>query len=65
MMLLLHILLMPLIVLPVLGLLRRKFYRDAAIYGVLAMAGYGLWWSVVNHRPLIITIFLEKIMKGW
>lgn len=43
-MLTLHILLVPLIGLPMLGLLRKKLYRDAAVFGAVSMIGtdYGL-----------------------
>lgn len=58
-MLLLHVLLVPLVGLPLLGLLRKKLYRDAAVFGSVSMLGYGLWLSIVNHRPFIITIFIE------
>jgi hypothetical protein len=62
-MLMLHILLVPLIGFPVLGLLRRKLYRDAAVFGAVSMMGYGLWVCIVNHRPFIITIFIEKMIE--
>jgi hypothetical protein len=62
-MLLLHILLVPLIGIPLFGLLRRKLYRDAAVFGVVSMMGYGLWFCIVNQRPLIITILMERFIK--
>jgi hypothetical protein len=61
-MLALHILLVPLIGIPLLGLLRRKLYRDAAVFGAVSMFGYVLWFFIVNHRPFIITIFLERVI---
>ena len=61
-MLILHILLVPLIGFPLLGLLRRKLYRDAAIFGAVSIFGYVLWVFAANNRPLIITIFLERVI---
>ena len=52
-MLVVHLVLVPLIVLPVFGLLRKRHYRD----------GYGLWYCVANNKPFIVTIFMEKVMR--
>ncbi|MEK5233399.1 hypothetical protein MHB42_16965 [Lysinibacillus sp. FSL K6-0232] len=62
-MLMLHILLAPLIGLPMLGLLRKRLYRDAAVFGAVSVIGYGLWICIVNHRPFIITIFIERMIE--
>ncbi|UFJ43267.1 hypothetical protein LOK74_09330 [Brevibacillus humidisoli] len=62
-MLMLHILLAPLIGIPVLGLLRKKLYRDAAVFGAVSVIGYGLWVCVVNQRPFIITIFIARMIE--
>ena len=62
-MLLLHSVLVPLIGIPLIGLLRRKLYRDAAVFGVVSMMGYGLWVGIATDRPLIITILIERIIK--
>lgn len=59
----LHILLVPLIVLPLLRLLRKKLYRDAVVFGITSMMGYGLWLGIVNYRPFFITIFIAKIIE--
>jgi hypothetical protein len=62
-MLILHLVLVPLIVLPLVALLRRKLYRDAAVFGAVSLAGYGLWFCVANHRPFVITVFMEKLFE--
>jgi hypothetical protein len=63
-MLLLHVLLAPLIGLPLLALLRKKRYRDAAVFGAVSAAGYGLWFGAAVHRPIIITIMIGKIFES-
>ena len=62
-MLLLHVLLVSLIGWTLLKLLRKKMYRDAAVFGAVSAAGYGLWFGVAIHRPIIITIMIGKIIE--
>jgi hypothetical protein len=62
-MLVVHLVLVPLIVLPVFGLLRKRHYRDAVIYAAVSLPGYGLWYCVANHKPFIITLFMEKVIR--
>ena len=62
-MLLLHFVLVPLIVLPAAGLLRKGHYRDAVIFVSVSLPGYGLWYCIANQRPFVITLFLEKVIK--
>ena len=62
-MLILHIVLVPLIGLPLWVLLRKKLYRDAAVFAAVSLAGYGLWFRLISHRPLIITVMVERIVN--
>jgi hypothetical protein len=62
-MIILNILLVPLIGFSLWRLLRKKLYLDAAIFGAVSMAGYGLWVCVANHRPFIITLFIERMIE--
>lgn len=62
-MLILHIVLVPLIGLPLWGLFRKKLYRDAAVFAAVSLAGYVLWFRLISNRPLIITVTVERIVK--
>ena len=62
-MVLMHVLLAPLMIVPFVWLLRKKYYLDAAIFAVVASAGYVLWLGIANYRPFVITVFIEKLFK--
>lgn len=44
-------------------LLRQRFFRDAVLFLCVSAIGYGLWLGVVNHRPIIITELIARIIK--
>lgn len=60
--LLLHILLLPLIIVPVVWMLRKRLFRDAVLFAAVSVMGYLLWLRIVNHRPFIISLFIEKLL---
>ena len=45
-------------------LLWGKHLKDAVLFAVLALAAYGLWLPLANHRHYVITIFIEKIIES-
>ncbi len=59
-----HVWFVPLIGFIAIRLLWKKHIKDAAVFFVLSLLGYGLWLGIVNHRPFIITIFVAKIIES-
>jgi hypothetical protein len=56
--------LVPFIVLQAAWLIRRKMYRDTAVFGAVSLAGFGLWASIVSGRPIILTLMLKRIIDA-
>jgi hypothetical protein len=61
----LHLVLVPLVGIPLWRLLSRKLYRDAALFAAVSLAGYGLWLGIADHRPIILTRWFERIIGMW
>ena len=59
-----HAWFVPLIGYVVFRLLRRQLYRDVILFLCVSVPGYGLWLGIVNHRPIIITEVIARIMDA-
>jgi hypothetical protein len=61
---LLYLGLAPLIVLIAAWLIRRKMYRDTAVFAAISLAGFGLWASVVHDRPIFLNTAISRILMA-
>jgi hypothetical protein len=60
----LYAVLAPLIVLQAAWLIRKKMYRDTAVFAAVSLSGFGLWMSIASGRPIILNALIGRIIDA-
>lgn len=54
----------PLIVLAAGWLIRKKMYRDTAVFAAVSLAGFALWVCVAHNRPIFLNAVMRRIIEA-
>ncbi|AGA58877.1 hypothetical protein Theco_2788 [Thermobacillus composti KWC4] len=60
----LYAVLLPLIVLQAAWLIRKKMFRDTAVFAAVSLSGFGLWASIASGRPIILNALIGRIIDA-
>jgi len=58
-----HVCFIPLLVSVLIKLLWDRHLKDAVIFFILSLAGYLLWLGIIKNHPIIITVYIAKIIE--
>jgi hypothetical protein len=54
----------PMIVLTAAWLIRKKMYRDTAVFAAVSLAGFALWVCVAHNRPIFLNAAIGRIVEA-